>query len=135
MTWTLQRIEETPEGHFPIIREIASNDEGASIEPWGVSLGNRSVLFKYAHNDIVVEFSARRSSRYTDDAIGNKVPFPVGPICDAWIDDRPMRFGGHRPLSTAEWETIKRNITDFLTTTFNLCRPAAPPNIEQVEFR
>jgi hypothetical protein len=137
MTWTLQRIEETPEGLWPMTREIASNDQGASIEPWGSTLAGRQVLFKYNHQDIAFEFQARRSPRCDaqhGELVDTDSNFPLGPVCEVWIDDRPMRFGGHRPLAAAEWETVKWNITEFLTTTFNLCRLSAAPYAEQIEF-
>jgi hypothetical protein len=108
MTWTLRRLEEFSEGLFSMIREIASNEEGVSIETWGSSLLTQEVLFKYVRGDIVVQFGARRSSRSADAAPNDgDAPVRIGPVCDVWIDDRSMRF------TTAEWVAVKANIIDF----------------------
>ena|SRR5438105_20052 len=138
MAWTLQKTKETPDGLWPMTREIASNDQGASIEPWGSTLAGRQVLFKYSHQDIAFEFQARRSpscDAQHGELVDTDSNFPLGPVCEVWIDDRPMRFGMKRPLSAEEMDAIKQNIVEFLTTTFRDCELASPPYAEQVQFR
>ncbi len=136
MNWTWQKTEEIFEGFGPITREIASNDKGVSIEPWGAYGAHRQILFKYNDKDIAIEFAARRSPRSVAEHGEINVSgadFPLGPICEVWIDDRRMEFGV-RPLSAGEKATIKETITDFLTTVFRDCSYAVPPYAEQVEF-
>ena len=116
MTWKWQRFEETLEGFGPLEREIATNDTGVSVKPWGTWGAHRAVLFKYIDKDIEVEFMARRSPKsvaeYGEIDISGP-DFPLGPICSVWFDDRTMKFVKKRPVSAEQRATIEKTFTDF----------------------
>ncbi len=136
MTWKWQKFEETIEGIGSLKRELATNDKGVSIDPWGTYGGARQVLFKYNQEGIEIEFKARRSPRNVSepDKPLNNVSYQLGPICEVWIDDRRMKFEKRQPLSAAQRAVIEETITEFLVTAFRDCRLGIPPYVEQVEF-
>src|SRR5947207_2535008 len=108
MTWTLQNIEGKAEDGWPMMREIISNHQGVQIEPWGSLLNGYQVFFKYSHDDIAVEFQARRSPEGWidyDPGDGTQGNFALGPVCRVFIDDRRMR-AVVRPLSVDEIKNI-----------------------------
>jgi hypothetical protein len=137
MTWTWRTAEEILEGFGPLEQEIATNDTGVTIRPWGTWGTHRLILFKYADKDIAIQFTATQSLKSVaehGEVNHRSARYPLGPMCDVSIDDLQMKFGG-RPLSAEETATIKENITDFLTTAFRESRMAVPPYAEQVEIR
>ncbi|WP_127077225.1 hypothetical protein [Rhodomicrobium lacus] len=134
MTWTWQKFDDDIDG-LTIKREIATNEKGVSIEPWGTQGAGRQVMFKYNHGDIEVEFAARRSPKNVADEIDVVgADFPLGPVCQVWFDDRRMTFIKKRSLTAEQRKEIETTFRNFLTTTFRDCSYTVSPYADQVEY-
>ncbi|MBJ7543081.1 hypothetical protein [Rhodomicrobium udaipurense] len=134
--WTWQKFDDDSDG-ITITREIATNDIGVSIEPWGTQGAGKQIMFKYSHGDIEIELTARRSPKsvtHQSEIKFGGADFPLGPICQVWFDDRKMTFIKKRPLTVVQRLAIEETFSDFLTTTFRDCSYSVPPCAEQVEF-
>ena len=133
MAWVLKKItEEIWKGIPPSENDSMTNEDGARIIVAGRDMNGFQTVFIYEHVDIKFEFKAKRSSKnwkdYSTPGKKDWSNFALGPSCDVWLDTRHLS----RQLSPDELNTIKANITEFLTKEFSRCRVAIAPYAETI---
>jgi hypothetical protein len=131
MAWA---IKERP-GDFPSSPRLqfAVNDDGVQIEASGYRPEGYVVVFDYRDGDIATRFFVNRPpdnwvnydpTRTTDRN------YALGPVAEVLIDkNRTIR-----DLSPEQFDTIKKNISEFLIREFPRFRLAHSPYPETVLF-